>query len=56
MFFYPTSKSDSRLIFIPKNPNMGKSDVVDDWSEFYMGAQEAIMYNVPKPLGKGVIL
>ena len=57
MFFYLKSKSNSRLIFDPKEPNVGKSDFVEcDWSDFYPGAEEALLPNTPKPLGKGVML
>jgi len=36
---------------------VGNSDFVEcDWSDFYMGAEEALPPNAPKPLGKGVML
>ena len=37
------SRSMSRLIFDPKELNVGNSDFVEcDWSNFYMGAEEAL--------------
>jgi hypothetical protein len=57
VFSYLKSKSNSRLIFDPKEPNVGKSDFVEcDWSNFYPGVEEALPPNAPKPLGKGVML
>eukprot|EP00804_Cyclotella_cryptica_P021849 CCRYP_000809-RA/>CCRYP_000809-RA protein AED:0.35 eAED:0.35 QI:0/0/0/1/0/0.33/3/0/307 len=57
VFSYLKSKSNSRLIFDPKEPDVRKSDfVVCDWSDFYRGAEEALPPNAPPPLGKGVVL
>eukprot|EP00804_Cyclotella_cryptica_P020326 CCRYP_014066-RA/>CCRYP_014066-RA protein AED:0.16 eAED:0.16 QI:0/0/0/1/1/1/3/0/747 len=57
VFSYLKSRSNSRLIFDPKEPNVGESDFVEcDWSDFYPGAEEALPPNAPKPLGKGVTL
>ena len=57
MFSFLKLKSNSRLIFDPMEPEVGKSDFVEcDWHEFYTGATEAICPNAPKPLGKGVTL
>ena len=57
VFSYLKSKSNSRLIFDPKEPDVGKSDFMEcDWSDFYPGAVEALPPNAPKPLGKGVML
>ncbi len=57
MFSFLKSKSNSRLIFDPMEPDVGKSDFVEcDWHEFYAGATKAIPLNAPKPLGKGVTL
>ncbi len=57
VFSFLKSKSNSRLIFDPMEPNVGKSDFVEgDWHEFYAGATKAIPPNAPKPLGKGVTL
>ena len=37
---YLKSKSNFRLIFKPKEPNVGKSDFMEcDWSDFYPGAK-----------------
>ena len=50
-------KSSSRLIFAPKEPDVGNSDFVEcDWSDFYPGDEEALPPNALKPLGKGVML
>ena len=55
VFSYLKSRSNSRLIFDLKEPNVGNSDFVEcDWSDFYPGAEEALPPNAPKPLGKGV--
>eukprot|EP00804_Cyclotella_cryptica_P028067 CCRYP_017276-RA/>CCRYP_017276-RA protein AED:0.08 eAED:0.14 QI:0/0/0/1/0.25/0.2/5/0/724 len=57
VFSYLKLRSNSRLIFDPKEPNVGESDFVEcDWSDFYLGAEEALPPNAPKPLGKGVTL
>jgi hypothetical protein len=57
VFSYMTSKSNSRLIFDLKEPNVGKSKLLNcDWSDFYPGAKKALPPNAPKPLGKGVLL
>ena len=57
MFSRLKSKSNSRLIFDPMEPNVGDSNFVEcDWSDFYPGANEALPPNAPKPLGKGVTL
>jgi hypothetical protein len=57
LFSYLTSRSNSSLIFDPKEPNVGNSDFVEcDWSGFYPGAEEALLPNAPKPVGKGVML
>eukprot|EP00804_Cyclotella_cryptica_P001676 CCRYP_009051-RA/>CCRYP_009051-RA protein AED:0.08 eAED:0.08 QI:0/0/0/1/0.5/0.6/5/0/841 len=57
VFSYLKSRSNSRLIFDPKEPNVGESDFVEcDWSDFYPGAEEALPPNAPNPLGKGVTL
>jgi hypothetical protein len=57
VFSFLKSKSNSRLILDPMEPDVGKSDFVEcDWREFYAGATEAIPPNAPKPLGKGVTL
>eukprot|EP00804_Cyclotella_cryptica_P021205 CCRYP_001503-RD/>CCRYP_001503-RD protein AED:0.33 eAED:0.33 QI:0/-1/0/1/-1/1/1/0/233 len=57
VFSYLKSRSNSRLIFDPKEPNVGESDFVEcDWSDFYPGTEEALPPNAPKPLGKGVTL
>jgi hypothetical protein len=54
---YLKSKSNSRLIFDPMEPNVGDSNFVEyDWSNFYQGVSEAQSSNAPKPLGKGVTL
>ena len=57
VFSYFKSKSNSRLIFDPKVPDVGNSDFVEcDWSDIYAGTQEAIPPNTLKSLGKGVAL
>eukprot|EP00804_Cyclotella_cryptica_P024391 CCRYP_018575-RA/>CCRYP_018575-RA protein AED:0.15 eAED:0.15 QI:0/0/0/1/0/0/4/0/667 len=57
VFSYLKSKSNSRLIFDPMEPDVGGSNFVEcDWSNFYPGASEALPPNAPKPLGKGVTL
>eukprot|EP00804_Cyclotella_cryptica_P009049 CCRYP_003148-RB/>CCRYP_003148-RB protein AED:0.45 eAED:0.45 QI:19/-1/0/1/-1/0/1/0/114 len=57
VFSYLKSKSNSRLIFDPMEPDVGGSNFVEcDWSDFYPGASEALPPNAPKPLGKGVTL
>eukprot|EP00804_Cyclotella_cryptica_P014223 CCRYP_005636-RA/>CCRYP_005636-RA protein AED:0.44 eAED:0.44 QI:19/-1/1/1/-1/1/1/15/109 len=57
VFVYLKSKSNSRLIFDPMEPNVGESDFVEcDWSNFYPGASEALSPNAPEPLGKDVTL
>ena len=57
MFSYLKSRSNSRLIFDPMEPDVGDSDFVEcDWSDFYLGVEEALLPNAPKPLGKGVML
>ena len=57
VFSFLKSKSNSRLILDPMEPDVGKSDFVEcDWREFYAGATEAVPPNAPKPLGKGVTL
>eukprot|EP00804_Cyclotella_cryptica_P019305 CCRYP_006183-RB/>CCRYP_006183-RB protein AED:0.42 eAED:0.42 QI:0/0/0/1/1/1/2/0/178 len=57
VFSYLKSKSNSRLIFDPMDPDLGGSDFVEcDWSNFYPGENEALPPNAPKPLGKGVTL
>ena len=57
VFSYLKSKSNSRVIFDPMEPNVGDSNFVEcDWSNFYPGASEALLPNAPKPLGKGVTL
>jgi hypothetical protein len=57
VFSYLKSKSNSRLIFDPMEPEVGDSNFVEcDWSDFYPGASEALPPNAPKPLGKGVTL
>ena len=57
VFSFLKSKSNSRLILDPMEPDVGKSDFVEcDWHEFYAGATKAIPPNAPKPLGKGVTL
>ncbi len=57
VFSYLKSKSISRLIFDPMEPDVGDSGFVEcDWSDFYPGASETLPPNAPKPLGKGVTL
>ena len=57
VFSYLKSKSNSRLIFDPMEPDLGDSNFVEcDWSDFYPCASEARPPNAPKPLGKGVTL
>eukprot|EP00804_Cyclotella_cryptica_P016786 CCRYP_002072-RA/>CCRYP_002072-RA protein AED:0.33 eAED:0.33 QI:0/0/0/1/0/0/2/0/379 len=57
VFSYLKSKSNSRLIFDPMEPDMGGSNFAEcNWSDFYPGASEALPPNAPKPLGKGVTL
>eukprot|EP00804_Cyclotella_cryptica_P020242 CCRYP_010924-RA/>CCRYP_010924-RA protein AED:0.27 eAED:0.27 QI:0/0/0/1/1/1/2/0/495 len=57
VFSYLKSKSNSRLIFDPIEPDVGKSDFVEcDWSDFYPGASEAMPPNALKPLGTSVPL
>jgi hypothetical protein len=57
VFSYLKSKSSSRLIFDPMEPDVGYSNFVEcDWSDFYPGVSEALPPNAPKPLGKGVTL
>ncbi|KAL3786440.1 hypothetical protein HJC23_011021 [Cyclotella cryptica] len=57
VFSYLKSKSNSRLIFDPMEPAVGGSNFGEcDWSDFYLGASEALPPNAPKPLGKGVTL
>eukprot|EP00804_Cyclotella_cryptica_P006001 CCRYP_000235-RA/>CCRYP_000235-RA protein AED:0.46 eAED:0.46 QI:0/0/0/1/0/0/2/0/84 len=57
VFSYLKSKSNSRLIFDPMEPDVEKSNFLEcDWSDFYPGASEALPPNAPKPLGKGVTL
>jgi hypothetical protein len=49
------SRGNSRLIFDPKELNVGNSDFVEcDWS--LPGREEALPPNAPKPLSKGVML
>ena len=56
VLFSLKSKSNSRLIFDPKEPNVGNSDFVEcDWSDFFVGAQE-MLPNAPRHLGKGMTL
>eukprot|EP00804_Cyclotella_cryptica_P008802 CCRYP_015636-RA/>CCRYP_015636-RA protein AED:0.30 eAED:0.30 QI:0/0/0/1/1/1/2/0/194 len=44
VFSYLKLKSNSRLIFDPEEPDVGKSDFVDcDWSNFYPGAEEGVV-------------
>ncbi len=53
VFSFLKSKSNSRLIFDPIEPDMRKFDFVEcDWNDFYVRATEAIPPNAPKPLGK----
>jgi hypothetical protein len=48
------SKSNSRLIFDLKEPNMRKSEFFEfDWSDFYAGAQEVIPPNALKAHREG---
>ena len=55
VFSFLKSKSNSRLIFDPMEPNVDKSNFMEcDWREFYAWATKAIPPNAPKPLGKGV--
>ena len=57
VFTYLKSRSNSRLIFHPKEPNVGKSDCMEcDWSNLYPGVEEMLPPNALEPLGKGVIL
>eukprot|EP00804_Cyclotella_cryptica_P016148 CCRYP_004244-RA/>CCRYP_004244-RA protein AED:0.29 eAED:0.30 QI:0/-1/0/1/-1/1/1/0/331 len=57
VFSYLKSKSNSRLIFDPKEPDVGQSDFVEcDWSDFYLGTEEVLPPNALTPLGKGVML
>ena len=57
MFSSLKSKRNSRLIFDPMVPDVGDSNFVEcDWSDFYLGASEALLPNALKPLGKGVML
>ena len=57
VFSYLKLKSNSRLIFDPKEPNVGKYDFVEcGWSDLYPGVEEVLSPNAPKPLGKGVML
>ena len=57
VFSYLKLKSNSRLIFDPKEPNVGKYDFVEcGLSDFYTGVEEALPPNATKPLGKGVML
>jgi hypothetical protein len=57
VFSYLKSRSNSRLIFDPMEPDVGDSNFVEcDWSDFYSGASKALPPNAPKPLGKGVTL
>ncbi len=40
-----------------KEPDVGKSTFVEcDWSNFYPGAEEVMLPNATKPLGKSVML
>ena len=51
MFVYLKSKSNSRLIFDPMEPTVGDSNFVEcDWSNFYLGASEALPPNAPSSL------
>ena len=53
VFSYLKLRSNSRLIFDPKEPNVGKSDFVEcDWSNFYLGAEEALPPNARSPLAR----
>eukprot|EP00804_Cyclotella_cryptica_P021922 CCRYP_000873-RA/>CCRYP_000873-RA protein AED:0.30 eAED:0.30 QI:0/0/0/1/0/0/2/0/372 len=57
VFSYLKSKSNSRLLSDPKEPDVGKSNFVEcDWSNFYPGMEEALPPNALAPLGKGVVL
>jgi hypothetical protein len=57
VFSYLKSKSNSRLISDPMEPDVGDSNFVEcDWSNFYPGASETLSPNAPKPLGKGATL
>ena len=48
VFSFLKSKSNSRLILDPMEPDVGKSDFVEcDWCEFYAGATKAIPPNAP---------
>ncbi len=56
MFSYLKSKANSMLIFVPKEPNVGKSDFVEcDWSDFYPGMEEALPLNPQSLIGKCVM-
>eukprot|EP00804_Cyclotella_cryptica_P031314 CCRYP_011111-RB/>CCRYP_011111-RB protein AED:0.34 eAED:0.34 QI:0/0/0/1/0.5/0.33/3/0/356 len=51
VFSYLKSKSNSRLIFDPMEPEVGGSNFVEcDWSNFYPGASEALPPNARSPL------
>ncbi len=51
VFSFLKSKSNSRLILDPMEPDVGKSDFVEcDWREFYAGATKAIPPMPPNPL------
>ena len=50
---YLKQKHNSRLIFDLSYPKNDMSSFPTyDWTEFYSDEQEAIMYDMPEPLGK----
>ena len=54
VFSFLKSKSNSRLIFDPMEPDVGKSDFVEcDWHDFYAGATDAVPPQCPQAPWKG---
>ncbi len=52
---YLKQKHNSRLIFDPTYPLIDESDFPEhDWTEFYGNVSEAILHDMPEPLGKEV--
>ena len=57
VFSYLKLKSNSRLNFDPKEPDVGKSDFVEcDWSNIFPDTVEAMLRGAPTPLGKDLVL
>jgi hypothetical protein len=53
VFSYLKLKSNSRLIFDPKEPNVLKSDFVEcDWSNFYLGQKRRCRLMPRSPLAR----